>query len=149
MLRVSLTARVAALAAIALCAVAFAPADEGAAFASDRVAQQSARARVTATMVARGDSVFHGKAGGGTCFTCHQAGGKGVARLGPDLTDRKWLHGDGGLAFLVRVIRDGVARPRESAAPMPPGGGARLSAADIKALAAYVYSLGHPEAVRK
>ena len=45
--------------------------------------------------IALGDSVFHGKVGGALCYVCHGPKGKGVANLGPDLTDREWLNGDG------------------------------------------------------
>ncbi|MDE3052668.1 MAG: c-type cytochrome [Gemmatimonadota bacterium] len=92
-------------------------------------------------VVALGDSVFHGRAGGGICFTCHGPNAKGTPGLAPDLTDARWLHGDGSYAFLVRTVTTGVPKPREAAAPMPPKGGATLSDLQVRAVAAYVYSL--------
>jgi len=97
----------------------------------------------TSAPATRGDSVFHGLAGGGTCFTCHQANAKGLAGLAPDLTDDVWLHGDGSLMFIRHTIRMGVPKPKQAAAPMPPMGGANLSMMDLHAVADYVYSLSH------
>ena len=45
----------------------------------------------TAEMVALGDSIFHGQAAGGTCFTCHGADAKGSLRS--PLVSHKWLTG--------------------------------------------------------
>lgn len=96
---------------------------------------------VDAAQVSRGDSVFHGRAGGGTCFSCHQQNAKGLPGLAPDLTDGTWIHGDGSLQFIRQTVHMGVAKPKQAAAPMPPMGGAKLSMADIHAVAAYVWSL--------
>jgi cbb3-type cytochrome c oxidase subunit III len=104
----------------------------------------SAQEPVDSAAIALGKKVFEGKAGGAICFTCHAPNAKGVAGLGPDLTDSKWLHGDGSLAFLETLIKSGVTKPKQSAAPMPPMGGANLSAEQLRAVAAYVYSLTHP-----
>lgn len=91
--------------------------------------------------IARGDSIFHGLAAGGTCQACHGVDGKGGS-LAPNLTDATWLHGDGSQAFLVRIVTSGVAAPKQYPAPMPPLGGASLSASDVQAVAAYVLSIG-------
>ena len=96
---------------------------------------------ITPAMVALGDSVFHGRAGGGICFTCHGPDARGIRGLGPDLTDGKWLHGDGSYTFIVGLVEKGVPKPKESAAPMLPKGGGQLNAAQIRAVAAFVYSL--------
>jgi mono/diheme cytochrome c family protein len=40
-------------------------------------------------------------------------------------------------------VTNGVPQPKEHPAPMPPKGGAQLSDDQVKAVAAYVYSLGH------
>jgi mono/diheme cytochrome c family protein len=94
-------------------------------------------------MIALGDSIFHGTAGGGICFTCHGPDAKGIQGLGPDLTDATWLHGDGSLQFIQNTVRTGVATPKEAAAPMPPMGGATLTPDQVNAVSAYVYSLSH------
>lgn len=109
-------------------------------------AQQPAAggASVTPATIALGDSVFHGKAGGGTCYVCHGVDAKGTPGLAPELIKAKWLHGDGSLAFLTGIVQQGVANPKEAPAAMPPMGGAKLSDAQVEAVAAYVYSLNHP-----
>jgi glucose/arabinose dehydrogenase/mono/diheme cytochrome c family protein len=95
---------------------------------------------VTAATVALGDSVYHGLAGGGTCTGCHGSDARGTA-LGPDLTDRRWLWGDGSLAAIERTVRNGVPQPKQHTGAMPPMGGARLTDAQVRAVAAYVFAL--------
>ena len=92
-------------------------------------------------VLALGDSVFHGKAGGALCYVCHGPAGKGIAGLGPNLADKEWVNGDGSLPFIERVVLDGVPKPKKMPAPMPPKGGGQLNESQIKAVAAYVYSL--------
>ena len=99
---------------------------------------------VTPATIALGDSVFHGRVGGALCYVCHGPKGKGVASLGPDLTDREWLNGDGSVVFIAKLVAEGVAKPKKMAAPMPPKGGGQLNEAQITAAAAYVWSLSHP-----
>lgn len=101
------------------------------------------QAAIPAT-VALGDSVFHGKVGGALCYVCHGPKGKGVPSLGPDLTDKEWVNGDGSVAFIAKVVAEGVAKPKKMPAPMPPKGGGQLNEAQITAAAAYVWSLSHP-----
>lgn len=91
--------------------------------------------------VVLGRKVFEGKAGGALCVTCHGAQAKGVAGIGPDLTDKTWLHGDGSAEFLRKIISAGVMKPKKTAAVMPPNGGGSLSAAQVDAVAAYITSL--------
>lgn len=91
-------------------------------------------------LVVLGDSIFNGQAAGGTCFTCHGAGGTG-ATLGPDLTDSAWLHGDGSFGFIVNTVINGVPSPEQYPAPMLPMGGAALTPEQVRAVSAYVYSL--------
>jgi mono/diheme cytochrome c family protein len=92
-------------------------------------------------MLALGDSVFHGKAGAALCYVCHGPAGKGIAGLGPNLADKEWVNGDGSLPFIEKVVLDGVPKPKKMPAPMPPKGGGQLNESQIKAVAAYVYSL--------
>ena len=101
----------------------------------------SAQEAATPAMIARGDSIFHGKIAGGTCITCHQTNAKGIPGLAPDLTDKTWLHSDGSLAAIITTIEKGVAKPKQAAAPMLPKGGTNLTADQIQAVAAYVHSL--------
>ena len=93
-------------------------------------------------MVALGDSIFHGQVAGGTCTACHGQDAKGTA-VAPNLTDSQWLNGDGSYDFIVKTVTTGVPKPKEHPAPMPPKGGATLTDDQVKAAAAYVYSLSH------
>lgn len=97
-------------------------------------------------LIALGDSVFHGRVAGGLCFGCHGVDGKGTTGLAPDLTSGKWLQGDGSYGFIIRIIQVGVPHPKAAAAPMPPMGGSKLGLAEVRAVAAYVFSLSHPQA---
>lgn len=93
-----------------------------------------------ARTIALGDSIFHGQVAGGTCQTCHGPDAKGTS-LAPNLTDSQWLNGDGSYQFIVNTVTNGVPRPKQYPAPMPPMGGASLSPDQVRAVAAYVYSL--------
>jgi mono/diheme cytochrome c family protein len=94
-----------------------------------------------AKLIALGDSIFHGQAGGGTCYVCHGQDAHGSA-VAPNLTDGEWLHNDGSLAGISGTIKSGVPQPKKAPAPMPPMGGASLSDDQVKAVATYVHSLG-------
>ena len=96
----------------------------------------------TPQQIALGDSSFHGQVGGGTCSACHGQDAKGTA-VAPDLTDSQWLNGDGSYQFIVNTITNGVPKPKQHPAPMPPKGGAPLTDDQVKAVAAYEYSLSH------
>lgn len=108
-------------------------------------ARQGGDQSATPSQVALGDSVFHGRAGNALCYVCHGPAGKGVPGLGPDLTDAEWVNGDGSLAFIEKVVLEGVAKPKKMPAPMPPRGGGQLTDAQVKAVAAYVRSLAKPK----
>ena len=101
---------------------------------------------ITPGLIALGDSIFHGKVAGGMCFGCHGVDAKGTPGLAPDLTSGKWLQGDGSYPFVMKIVVDGVPHPKAAAAPMPPMGGAKLTPAEVRAVAAYVFSLSHPKA---
>lgn len=91
----------------------------------------------SSALIARGDAVFHGP---GNCYACH--GSKGVGLVGPNLTDSEWVHSKGTLEEIEAQINHGVTKEEsKSGIPMPPKGGAAISDEDVKACAAYVYSL--------
>jgi cytochrome c oxidase cbb3-type subunit III len=80
-----------------------------------------------------------GKAKFGTCAACHGVDGKGNQALGaPNLTDRIWLHGWGEEA-IVSMVTAG----KTNVMPAQQG---RLSAPQIRVLAAYVWSRSQPTA---
>lgn len=105
---------------------------------------------ITSEMVALGNEIFHGRRDNAICYTCHgmdATGGPGG--LGPNLTDKEWLNTDGSYGGIISTIRTGVPQPVNAPAPMPPMGGATLSEESLRAVAAYVYSLSHPEVARQ
>ena len=107
--------------------------------ATPAAAQAKAPAGVTPAAIAKGDSVFHTT---GLCYACH--GAKAEGAVGPNLTDAEWIHGDGSYDFIVATIDSGVPQQKSKAGvPMPPKGGSSISEEDVKAVAAYVYSLSH------
>lgn len=94
---------------------------------------------VTPEMVQEGQQLF---AGQGICYTCHGMDAKGT-QLAPDLTDQEWINIDGSYDQIVNLIHTGVAQPVQYPSPMPPMGGAQLTDEQVRALAAYVYSISH------
>lgn len=93
---------------------------------------------VTPDMVAQGRKLFQGA---GLCLACHGATAKG--NIGPDLTDATWLHEQAkGFDGLVALITAGI--PLEDATTgqlMPPRGGSAMNPKEIRAVAAYVWTL--------
>jgi cbb3-type cytochrome c oxidase subunit III len=107
-------------------------------FAVGPVAAQ-APAAVTPAAIAKGDSIFHKN---GNCYACHGANAQGA--VGPNLTDSTWIHSDGSYDAIVKTITTGVPQNEsKSGIVMPPKGGSTISDDDVKAVAAYVYSLSH------
>jgi glucose/arabinose dehydrogenase len=92
--------------------------------------------------VALGDRIFHGEVSDGTCSGCHGSDAKGTS-VGPDLTSGVWVFGDGSLAAITKTVTNGVPHPHNFTGAMPPKGGAELSDADVAAVSAYVWAVGH------
>lgn len=92
---------------------------------------------VTPEMVASGEEIFGST---GVCFACHGAGGTGSA-LAPALNDAEWLNIDGSFESIAALIPEGVAAPKQFPAPMPPRGGSAITDEQVRAVAAYVYSI--------
>jgi cytochrome c oxidase cbb3-type subunit III len=88
-----------------------------------------------AAAVSRGAALFTGHSG---CYDCHSLDAKGDSAIGaPNLSDAITLYGDGSRAALYMSIaygRQGVC----------PAWITRASAASIRELALYVYSISHP-----
>lgn len=94
---------------------------------------------VTGAMLSEGAAVFKGP---GMCVVCHGPEGKGA--VGPNLTDAIWIHSRGTYDEIVRQVTTGVtAKESTTGVPMPPKGGSAISEAQVKAVAAYVWSLSH------
>jgi len=96
----------------------------------------------TMQQVELGNRIFHGQAANGTCSGCH-GGDAGGSPQGPPLNSGHWMWSDGSLAGLRQTIEKGVSHPKQYQGVMPPLGGAPLSKADLDAVAAYVWSVGH------
>ena len=90
-------------------------------------------------MVDKGNEIFHKT---GLCYACHGQDGKGL--VGPNLTDDVWIHIKGTYPEIVTSIIKGVTKEEsKSGVPMPARGGSTISDDDVKAVAAYVWSLSH------
>ncbi|MGD8277482.1 MAG: c-type cytochrome [Gemmatimonadota bacterium] len=96
---------------------------------------------VTPEMIAEGKTIFEDPALG-MCSTCHGVDAKGTT-LAPDLTDEEWLHVTGrNYDEIVNLIMTGVPQPTQHPSPMPPKGGSSITDDQVRAVAAYVWSLG-------
>ena len=81
-----------------------------------------------------GERIFHGEAAHGKCSECHGADAKGTAN-GNDLTLGMWIWGDGSLSAIKTTIAHNMK--------MAPGMDGQLTPADVDAVAAYVWAIGH------
>jgi mono/diheme cytochrome c family protein len=99
----------------------------------------SSAAAVTPELIAQGDKIFHGP---GNCYACHGTNAQGL--VGPNLTDAEWIHSKGTYEDIVAQVTKGVPKEEsKSGIVMPPRGGSTISDDEVKAVAAYVYSLSH------
>jgi len=90
-------------------------------------------------LIAQGDKIFHGP---GNCYACHGTNAQGS--VGPNLTDAEWIHSKGSYEEIVAQVTKGVPKEEsKSGIVMPPRGGSTISDDEVKAVAAYVYSLSH------
>ncbi|HTR79929.1 MAG TPA: cytochrome c [Gemmatimonadaceae bacterium] len=87
-------------------------------------------------MVKLGDSLFNNS----RCAKCHGARGTG-GDDGPRLDTGHWQQISGSLADIIKVTTDGA--PGGAGIDMPPRGGTGFSDDQIKAVAAYVWTLSH------
>ena len=109
--------------------------------AAPAAAQAKLPAGVTPAMVEKGKTIYKGT---GLCFACHGPEAKGA--VGPNLTDKEWIHvKDGDYAGIVALVTKGIAagEAKLGKGPMPAKGGSQISDEDVKAVAAYVWSLSH------
>ncbi len=90
-------------------------------------------------MIAEGKTLFGGQ---GLCMVCHGTNAKGIPNLGADLTDAEWLQTDGSYDGILQTVSTGVPADKStSGTVMPPKGGSNISDEQMKAVAAYVWSL--------
>ena len=100
------------------------------------------QARRWANMIRTGSELFSE----GSCVRCHGEGGTGGNRA-PDLTDTQWVQNDGSLGGIQETIFSGVRR-KDFVDPdrpfeMNPQGGMALDRAELRSIAAYVWSLSN------
>jgi mono/diheme cytochrome c family protein len=95
----------------------------------------------TSAMVLLGDSLFNNN----SCRKCHGVHGQ-AGQFAPDLTQGPWIHVSGEYQDLVRIITDGIppAAIKDTVHhpyDMHPRGGSNFSDAQVRALAAYVWTI--------
>lgn len=108
---------------------------------SQVAAAQGRPAPADSATLAEGRRLYEGR---GLCAGCHGMTGEGI--LGPtlrlDAGKPTWIHFDGTLAGAITLITRGIpAGSTTATAEMPPRGGARLTDAQVAAVAAYVLDL--------
>lgn len=112
---------------------------EGMAAEGADAAPQELPEGVTMAMVEQGKTVYEGA---GICSSCHGPAGAGVPNLGADLTDEEWLHSEGDYEGIVQTVMNGVtAEESSSGIPMPERAGTTISDEQVRAAAAYVWTL--------
>jgi mono/diheme cytochrome c family protein len=96
---------------------------------------------VTDSAITWGRALFQGSA---NCSRCHGEAGRGSA-YGPDLADAIWWHGPGTFEWLVKEVTHGIPdNLTATGTPMPARGAVPMNDVDIRAVAAYVWSISHP-----
>ncbi len=98
-------------------------------------------AGVSTALVAEGDSLFNN----GACVRCHGARGVGGENA-PSLVAGPWLHVGGNFDEIVTLVTTGVPRSAlkdtsRRFAMNPRGGPMKLTDAQVRAVAAYVWSI--------
>lgn len=103
--------------------------------------QQALPDGVTEEMVEEGRALFANEA---LCYTCH-ATGEGVPNLGPNLTDDTWLNIEDPTSYdaFVELINTGVPMPKEHMIPMVPRAGSPINDEQVRAVAAFVWTLAN------
>ena len=95
---------------------------------------------VSTAMVSKGESVFKTT----SCYRCHGSDARGTNRA-PDLTDQEWIHIDGSLSAIARLVTTGFTKAEMRSTryqfAMNPRGGMNLTDEDIAAVSAYVWTL--------
>ena len=84
--------------------------------------------KADAKLIAAGEAKFHT-----TCAVCH--GEKAEGKVGPNLTDKFWIHGKGTLADIYATIAQGVLEKGM------PSWALTLQPDELKALAIYIGTL--------
>jgi mono/diheme cytochrome c family protein len=94
---------------------------------------------VTEEMVEEGRAAF---AAAGVCAACHGADAGG-SPIGPNLRNGEWIHVDGSVDEIARIITAGVAQAVQYPGMMPPLGGAQITPEQVRQIATYLYALNY------
>ncbi len=98
---------------------------------------------VTGAMVRAGAEIYAGK---GTCQRCHGEEGRGTEE-GPPLAAGRWKLGSGDYEWLVHITRhSGIAAWGQDGDPVPMRGPTLLDDAEVRAVAAYVWTISRHRA---
>jgi mono/diheme cytochrome c family protein len=96
---------------------------------------------VTQSVIAEGKKIYSGR---GLCYLCH--GAVPVGGIGPNLSDATWLRSEGRYEEIVSQIFSGTAKEdSKTGVAMPPRGGSHISDDEVRAVAAYIWAVSHPE----
>jgi mono/diheme cytochrome c family protein len=74
------------------------------------------------------------------CVMCHGEQAEGT-QLGPPLAEGEWSRGGGAFEEIVQVVTEGAPATDGYGVPMPARGGGAMDDEQIRAVAAYAYSL--------
>lgn len=98
-------------------------------------------AGVTEAVIAEGKKIYGGR---GLCYLCHGAVPEGG--IGPDLSDSDWIWSEGRYEEIATQVFTGTTREAsKSGVAMPPRGGSHISDDEVRAVAAYIWAVSHPE----
>jgi mono/diheme cytochrome c family protein len=98
-------------------------------------------AGVTESVIAEGKKIYGGR---GLCYLCHGAVPDGG--IGPSLSDSTWIRSAGRYEEIVTQIFNGTPREdSKTGVAMPPRGGSHISDDEVRAVAAYIWAISHPE----
>ena len=78
------------------------------------------------------------------CRVCHSYGARG-GKKGPSLVDDEWLHADGSVNGIKKVVEAGIKvaamKAEGRTEPMPPASKLGLTASDVDAIARYLHGI--------
>lgn len=121
-----------------LLASSLAHATPGAAHVAGPTSRGALPTDITPVTIAEGRNIFHGV---GNCYQCHGKNGTGTF-WAPALNDAEHVHlVSASFDEIENRIRTGVPKPKRHLAAMPPLGGADLTESQLRAVAAYVFSI--------
>jgi mono/diheme cytochrome c family protein len=79
------------------------------------------------------------------CIMCHGENAEGT-QLGPALATGEWARGGGSFDDIVEVVTEGAPAAGDFLVPMPPRGDGTFTDDQVRAVAAYAYSLSRERA---